>query len=323
MKIVVLDRGTLGGDLSLAPVEALGECKEFDNIENDKINSALRDAEVCVTNKKVLDASSLEGCAGLKLICLCATGYNNVDIDYCKKHDIKVRNVPGYCTESVCQHTFALLFALTESVGYYDSFVKSGAYTKSGMANHLGRSFNEISGKTWGIIGMGNIGRSVARAAQAFGARVIYASVSGVPRREAYECVPLELLLRESDIVSIHSPLNVKTKNLINAEALKKMKRTAFIVNVGRGGIIDSKALAEAVDGGLISGAAIDVYENEPPKEDDPFMKVSHPERFVFSPHIAWGSVEARTRCVNTVAENIASFMRGEEKNDVWKGAEA
>lgn len=323
MKIAVLDRKTLGEDISLAPIEALGECVVFDNIENDKINAALLDADVCVTNKKILNRSSLEGCKNLRLICLCSTGFNNVDIDYCKEHNIKVRNIPGYCTESVCQHTFALLLALVESVSYYDNFVKSGAYTKSGVANHLGRSFGEIRGKTWGIIGMGNIGRSVAKAAEAFGARVIYASVSGSPRKEEYECVSLDELLKESDIISIHSPLNEKTENLINREALKKMKKTAFLVNVGRGAVIDSKALADAVDQGIISGAAIDVYPTEPPKEDDPFMHLKHPERFVFSPHIAWGSVEARVRCVEMVAENISAFMHGEDKNDVWKGVEA
>ena len=220
MKIVVLDKMTLGDDISLEPITKNGECELYDNIENDDIAEALRDADVCVTNKKVLGEHNLKISENLKLICLTATGYNNVDVEYCKSRGIKVRNVPGYCTESVCQHTFALLLSLIESMSYYDDFVKTGAYTKSGVANHLGKPFYEISGKTWGIIGMGSIGREVGKVAAAFGARVVYAPVSGKSRKEAFDPVTIDELFKISDIVSIHSPLNDKTQNLVNKEKL-------------------------------------------------------------------------------------------------------
>lgn len=318
MKIVVLDKKTLGDDISLEPITKSGECELYDNIENEKIADVLCDADVCVTNKKLLGEHNLENCKNLKLICLTATGYNNVDVDYCKKRNIKVRNVPGYCTESVCQHTFALLLSLVESIGYYDKFVKDGSYTDSGVANHLAKPFFEIAGKKWGIIGMGSIGREVGKVARAFGAHVIYAPISGKSRKEAFDEVCLDELFEKSDIISIHSPLNEKTANLVNREKLSKMKKNAVIINVGRGGIVNSEDLVEAVDSGVIGGAAIDVYPQEPPCYDDAFMNIKHPERFVLTPHIAWASVEARQRCVDIVGENISSFIENRGCNDVW-----
>ncbi len=318
MKIVILDKMTLGDDISLEAITALGECVIYENIDNADIPAALHDADVCVTNKKLLGAHNLEECDRLKLICLTATGYNNVDIEYCKKRNIKVRNVPGYCTESVCQHTFALLLSLMEALGYYDIFVKDGSYTKSNLANHLAVPFREIAGKTWGIIGMGGIGRAVAKVATAFGAHVIYAPISGKSRKEDYDEVELDTLFKVSDIVSIHSPLNEKTENLINKEKLSLMKKSAVIINVGRGAIVNSRDLVEAVDTGVIKGAGIDVYPNEPPCADDPFMNIKHPERFVLTPHIAWASVEARERCVDLVGENIKAFIEQRGCNDVW-----
>lgn len=318
MKIVVLDSMTLGSGISLERITSLGDCTLYDNIEDASVAEALKDADVCVTNKKILGEHNLKDCPNLKLICLTATGYNNVDTEYCRKRDIKVRNVPGYCTESVCQHTFALLLSLMESITYYDNFVKSGSYTKSGLANHIGRHFTEIAGKRWGIIGMGGIGRAVARVASAFGAEVVYAPVSGSSRKEEYEAVSLEELFKTSDIVSIHSPLNEKTNNLVNKEKLSMMKKEAVIINVGRGAIVNSKDLVEAVDEGVISGAGIDVYPNEPPLTDDPFMNIKHPERFVLSPHIAWASTEARQRCVDIVGENILALIENRGSNDVW-----
>ena len=318
MKIVVLDKMTLGDDISLDPITKNGECELYDNLDSSLIGSVLSDADVCVTNKKVLGEHNLKDCKNLKLICLTATVYNNVDVEWCKKRGIKVRNVPGYCTESVCQHTFALLLSLIESITYYDNFVKTGVYTKSGVANHLGKPFYEINGKQWGIIGMGGIGREVAKVATAFGAKVIYAPVSGKSRKEIYDEVTLDELFKTSDIVSIHSPLNAKTENLVNKEKLSLMKKDAVIINVGRGAIVNSHDLVEAVDTGIIRGAGIDVYPTEPPQADDPFMNIKHPERFVLTPHIAWASVEARQRCVDIVGENINSFIENRGCNDVW-----
>lgn len=318
MKIVILDKMTLGEDIGISDIEALGECTVYDNIDDKLIAAALSDADICITNKKVLGKHNLKDCKSLKLICLFATGFNNVDIDFCASRGIKVRNIPGYCTKSVCQHTFALLLALMEQIIYYDDFVKSGKYSESGLANHLGRPFTEISGKRWGIIGMGDIGREVAKVARSFGAEVVFSRVTGAKRREEYDEVTMEELIKTSDIISIHSPLNDNTKNLIDMEKLKMMKKSAFLINTGRGGIVDSGALVHAVDNGYIKGAAVDVYPKEPIDKDDPFMKALNKERFVFSPHIAWGSVEARRRCVALTAENIKSFIKGESLNDVW-----
>lgn len=318
MKIVVLDATTLGDDITLEPITKLGDCEIYDNIDNKEIKNALKDADVCVTNKKILNAENLEGCANLKLICLTATGFNNVDLEYCKKRNIKVKNVPGYCTESVCQHTFALLLSLMESISYYDNFVKDGSYTKSGVANHLAMPFGEICGKTWGIIGMGGIGREVGKVATAFGAKVCYAPVSGKSRKEEYEEVALDELFKMSDIISIHSPLNEKTKNLVNMDKIKLMKKDAVIINVGRGAIVNSHDLVEAVDSEMIKGAGVDVYPTEPPAADDPFMNIKHPERFVLTPHIAWASLNARQRCVDITGDNIQAFIENRGCNDVW-----
>ena len=318
MKIVLLDAMTLGDDISLEPITLKGECIVYENIDDKDIAKALFDADVCVTNKKLLGEHNLKVCKNLKLICLTATGYNNVDVEYCKKRGIKVRNVPGYCKESVCQHTFALLLSLMESMSYYDNFVKDGSYTKSGLANHLAMPFDEISGKQWGIIGMGGIGREVGKVAQAFGAHVIYAPVSGKSRKEDYEEVTLDELFKRSDIISIHSPLNDKTENLVNMDKIKLMKKNAVIINVGRGAIVNSHDLTEAVDSGMIKGTGIDVYPTEPPAKDDPFMNIKHPERFVLTPHIAWASLTARQRCVDVVGENILALIENRGCNDVW-----
>lgn len=318
MKIVLLDTDTMGQDMEFSCIERLGECVKYKNTSPEEVSERIKDADVVIINKVLLSGEVLQNAQNLKLICLFAIGYNNVDINYCKEHNIRVRNVPGYCVESVCQHTFALLFMLIENMRYYDDFVKCGSYSRSGVANHLGRPFFEISGKKWGIIGMGAIGRAVADCAASFGAKVCYSSISGAPRKEKYEHVDLNTLFSECDIISIHAPLNEKTMHLIGEKELKMMKKTAFIVNVGRGAVIDEAALAEAIDSGVIAGAALDVYSTEPPKEDSPIMSVKDRERIVYTPHIAWSSLEARKRCISMTADNIEAFIRGEERNDVW-----
>lgn len=319
MKIVLLDSGTMGTDIDFAPIEKLGDTVIYEKTLPEERKERIKDADIVVINKVVLDKEVLQSASNLKLICLFAVGFNNVDIKYCREHNIKVRNVPGYCTQSVCQHTFALLFALIENITYYDSFVKDGNYTKSAMANHLGRRFFEISGKKWGIIGMGAIGRAVATCASAFGAQVCYSSISGALRQEAFENVPLEKLLAESDIISIHAPLNEKTLNLIGEKELNLMKKTAVIINVGRGAVIDEAALAKSVDSGKIAGCAIDVYKEEPPKENAPILLIKNKERVIYTPHIAWASAEARARCVLMTAENIEAFTDGKALHDVWQ----
>lgn len=319
MKIVLLDADTMGKDMEFSRIEKLGECVMYPNTSPKDIAERIKDAEVVVINKVNLSSEVLQSAPNLKLICVFAVGYNNVDINYCRQHNIRVRNVPGYCTQSVCQHTFALLFSLIESIRYYDDYVKCGKYSRSGLANHMGKPFFEISGKKWGIIGMGAIGRAVADCAAAFGAQVCYSSISGIIRAEKYENVPLTTLLSQCDIISVHAPLNEKTINLIGKKELAMMKKTAFIVNVGRGAIIDEAALAEAIDEGIISGAAIDVYSEEPPAEKSPVLSVKNKDRIIYTPHIAWSSVEARCRCISMTAENIEAFISNEARNDVWR----
>ncbi len=318
MKIVLLDTATMGSDMEFSCIERLGECVKYENTLSGEVSERIKDADVVVINKVQLGREVLKEARELKLICVFAIGYNNVDIEYCRENNIRVRNVPGYCVESVCQHTFALLFMLMENMRYYDDFVKDGSYSKSGVANHLGKPFFEIAGKKWGIIGMGAIGRAVADCASAFGAEVCYSSISGAVRKERYENVDLTTLLTECDIISVHAPLNEKTMHLIGEKELKMMKKTAYIVNVGRGAIIDEKALAEAIDGGIIGGAALDVFTTEPPEITSPIMNIKNKERIVYTPHTAWSSVEARKRCIFMTADNIDAFIKGESRNDVW-----
>ncbi len=317
MKIVLLDTLTMGSDMNFKCIEALGEVVSYGNTAPNDVAGHIKDADVVALNKVVLDEKALRNAKNLKLICVFAIGYNNIDLDYCKANNIKVRNVPGYCSGSVCQHTFALLFSLIENMRYYDEFVKSGAYSESGVANHLGKRFFEIEGKKWGIIGMGSIGRRVADCAAAFGAEVCYSSISGAIREENYPNVQLDTLLSESDIITVHAPLNEKTHHLIGEKELKMMKKTAVIVNVGRGSVIDEAALQEAIDDGIIAGAALDVYSEEPPKADSPIMNVKNKEKIVYTPHIAWGSVQARERCISMTADNIKAFIEGKPLNDV------
>lgn len=319
MKIVILDGGTMGSDMEFSCIEKLAPTVIYHNTTPSQLHQRIADADVLVTNKVLLTRENLCHANNLKLICVFAIGYNNIDIEYCRENNILVRNVPGYCIGSVCQHTFALLFSLIENIRYYDDFVKCGDYSKSGLANHLGRQFFEIEGKKWGIIGMGAIGRAVAECAGAFGAHVSYSSISGAVRREKYDSVPLDTLLSESDIITVHAPLNEKTKHIIGARELSLMKKTAVIVNVGRGAVIDEAALADAINDGIIAGAALDVYSEEPPRSDMPIMNIKDSERIIYTPHIAWASVQARERCIRMTGENIDAFIKGESLNDVWQ----
>lgn len=316
MKIVLLDAKTMGDDIDFSPILNIGETVIYNGTSPQEVADRIKDADVVCINKVVLNEDVLKKANNLKLICLFAIGFNNVDTAFCKTRGIKVRNVPGYCVESVCQHAFALLFSLTENIRYYDEFVRSGKYEESGTANHLGKPFDELCGKRFGILGMGAIGRRIASVASAFGARVNYASLSGVKREEEFEEISFDALVAESDIICLCAPLNEKTYKIIGEKELKKMKDTAVIINVGRGALTDEEALARAIDNGDIGGAAIDVYENEPPT-GSPLMNVKNNEKILYTPHIAWSSVQARRRCVEMVADNIKAFIRGESTNDV------
>jgi len=317
LKICVLDAKTLGEDAQLSVFDRFGTVEIYAETRPDEVVERIKDVDVVITNKVVLKEETLKDASKLKLICVAATGTNNIDLDYALKRKIAVTNVAGYSTMSVLQHTFAMLFYLMESLHYYDKYVKSGEYAKSSIFTHHERPFHELYDKTWGIIGLGAIGKAVANAAQAFGCKVVYYSTSGKNNNSQYERVELESLLKESDIVSIHAPLNNSTKGLIDYNRLRLMKRSAVILNLGRGGIIKEDDLARALDEGLISGAALDVLENEPVNSDNPLLGIKNSERLFITPHIAWASIEARKRLVDEIALNIEAFTQGKERNRV------
>ena len=305
MKIVFLDAATVG-DTSLAPIARLGELVCYDRSTPAEARERVGDCDVLIVNKVRVDSGLLDAAPALKLVCEAATGVNNIDVEACEKRGIPVRNVAGYSTDSVVQETFMHMLSLLGEAPYFDRQVKSGAYSRSGLFTDVSHPFIEITGKTLGIIGMGTIGQKVASVAAAFGMRVIYFSTSGTGHCKDYPCVDLDTLLAESDVVSIHAPLNARTQGLLKMAELRKMKPSAFLINMGRGGIVDEADLAAAVDEGVIAGAALDVFTVEPLPSDHPFLQVKHPERFRFTPHTAWASVEARERLVAIIADNIA-----------------
>ncbi|RMD46806.1 MAG: D-2-hydroxyacid dehydrogenase [Aquificota bacterium] len=316
-EIVFLDAATLGEDVDLSVFQELGNFKKYGITKPDQVIDRVKEADIVITNKVVIDKNVIDAAEKLRLICVAATGTNNVDIDYAKEKGIAVSNVAGYSTFSVVQHTFAMLFYLLENLRYYDDYVKSGEYSKSPIFTHIGRPFFEIKDKVWGIIGLGTIGREVAKVATAFGAHVVYFSTSGIKRQEDYPELDLENLLKTSDIVSIHAPLNKKTKNLITYEKIKLMKPHSILLNLGRGGIVNEEDLAKALDENLIAGAALDVLEKEPISPDNPLLNIKNKEKILITPHIAWTSIEARKRLVEEIAENIKAFLNGERRNRV------
>ena len=304
MKIVFLDAATMG-DVSFEPFMEFGEFVSYGTSTPEEARERVKDADVLMINKVVVNKELIDSAPSLKLICVAATGVNNIDVEYAASKGIPVRNVAGYSTDSVAQTTFMHILSLAGGAPYFDESVKSGGYSRSGMFTDPNWNWWELAGKTIGIIGMGNIGKKVARIADAFGMKVCYFSTSGTGHCKDYPCVSLEDLLRQSDIVSVHAPLNERTLNLLGASEFAMMKPTAFVVNMGRGAIIVEADLAEAVDNGVIAGAGIDVFVLEPIPEDHPYMKMKHPERMRLTPHIAWASVEARERLVGMMADNV------------------
>ena len=305
MKIAFLDAATMG-DVSFEPFRRLGELTVYQTSTPEEARERVRDVEVLLINKVLVDKQLIDSAPNLKLICIAATGVNNIDMDYAASKGIPVRNAVGYSTDSVAQTTFMHLLSLIGGGPYFDSSVKSGSYSRSGMFTDPDWNWWELAGKTIGIIGMGNIGRKVAHIAGSFGMKVCYFSTSGTGHCTEYPCLELHELLMTSDVVSIHAPLNERTKDLIGKDELAMMKPTAYLLNAGRGASVKEDELAEAVDNGIIAGAGIDVYVQEPLPENHPYLKMKHPERMRFSPHIAWASVEARERLIAIMAENIA-----------------
>lgn len=317
MKICMLDAKTLGSDMDLSVFDRFGHVSVYDTTRPEEVVERIKDANVIITNKVLLNESNLSHAPGAKLVCITATGTNNIDLGYAKSKNIAVTNVAGYSTDSVTQHTFAMLFYLLEKLRYYDEYVKSKAYVQSDIFTNLDEPFRELKGKVWGIIGLGAIGRSVATVAEAFGCSVVYYSTSGRNDNAVYRRMELEELLSISDVVSIHAPLNDRTVNLIDFDRLGRMKKDAILLNLGRGGIVNEKDLAQALDKCIIAGAALDVLQNEPIKGDNPLLSVSSSERLIITPHIAWASIDARKRLVSEVMLNIEAFLEGKDRNRV------
>lgn len=308
MKIVYLETPSIGDDIDLSCLAELGELVCLDLRSDDEVAEAVLDADVIIANKRRINEHTIGGATHLKLVCEAATGIDNIDIDYLDKRGIAWRNVAGYSTEAVAQHTFAMLFYLEESLAYYDNYVKSGEYQKCASFTHFDKRFHEISGKTWGIIGLGAIGKKVATIAEAFGCKVIYYSATNRPAQEGYTQVDFETLLAESDYISIHAPLNDKTRHLMDKSAFSRMKKSAILINVGRGPIVNQEDLYEALINDEIRAAGLDVLELEPMREDNPLAKLQSSEKLLITPHMAWGAVEARDRLTKIVAEQIAEF---------------
>lgn len=315
-KIVVLDGKTLG-NVDYEKLKEFGEVKYFDTTNKDEVIERIKDANIILTNKVVLNESNLKYAKNLELICETATGFNNIDVVYAKENRIAVTNVAGYSTNTVAQHTFATVLSLYDKISYYDRFVKSGNYSKSGLFTDLTKPFYELEGKTWGIIGLGAIGKRVAKIAEVFGVKVIYYSTSGKNYNSEYKRVSFEELLKESDIISIHAPLNESTNRLMNYNSIKQMKKSALLINMGRGPIVVEEDLAKAIDENIIAGAALDVFEIEPIKENNPLVNVKNKENLILTPHIAWASVEARERLFKEIIENIRAFYNGEIRGRV------
>lgn len=309
VKIVFLEREILGDDVDTSAFRELGDVIEYGTSTNEEAKERIKDAEIVVVNKVKINKDTLSMAKNLRLICEAATGIDNIDKAYTDEKGITVMNVKGYSTSAVAQHTFALLFYIYEKLRYYDDYVKSGEYQKSNQFSHFNRRFQELEGKTWGIIGLGEIGKKVAEIAEAFGCKAIYYSTSGKNKNHDYERAEFDTLLRNSDIISIHAPLTDATRELIDKEAFQKMKNTAVLLNLGRGAIINEKDLKEALETNRIAGAGLDVLSTEPMCADNPLASIQDSSRLVITPHMAWAATEARQRLTDEILNNMKRFL--------------
>jgi glycerate dehydrogenase len=309
MKIVFLEASTIGDDIDLSVFESFGEVVLYPSTPKDKAVERIGDAQIVLTNKVMMDKETMAACKNIKLICITATGMDNVDLEAAAQQGIVVKNAAGYSTSSVAQTTIMLVLSLIGKSAYHDAYVKSGQWSQSPIFTCLAKPFWEIKGKKWGIIGLGNIGKEVAKIASAFGAVVCYYSTSGANNDSTYKRVELSEMMSDCDIISIHAPFNDKTNGLIQKEQLDLMKKGAVLVNVGRGGIVDESDLADAIDNkGILAG--IDVVATEPIRKDNKLLHVRAKDNLMMTPHIAWASKEARTKLVEIVVENIKSFLK-------------
>ena len=318
MRIVILERSSVGADVSVEALNAFGEVIIYDNtVTIEEVQERVKDADIVIANKSPLREETLKNASRLKLICEFATGYDNCDLAYCSARGIKVANVRDYCTAMVAQHTFTLALALSQKLSHYDRYVKSGQYSAQARFSNFDLPFYELEGKTWGIVGMGNIGRRVAKIAQALGCRVVFYSITGKSSCREYPQVEKETLLSESDFLSLHCPLSELSRNFIDRDALSRMKRSAVLINVARGPVVNNADLWEALEAGEIAAAGLDVLEKEPMEPENPLSRFQDSSRLIITPHLAWASVEARKRCVEETCLNIGAFLRGEERNVV------
>jgi len=318
MKIVILERNSVGTDVSVDCINDFGEVTAYSNtVTVDEVRERVKDADIVIANKAPLCEETLKDAANVKLICEFATGYDNCDLAYCKARGIKVTNVVDYCTAMVAQHTFTLALALSQKLFHYDRYVKSGEYSAQDRFSNFDLPFYELEGKTWGIVGMGNIGRRVAKLAEAFGCHVIFHSITGKSTCKEYPQVDKDILLKDSDYLSLHCPLSDLSRNFIDAAALKQMKRTAVLINVARGPVVNNRDLYEALTAGEIAGAGLDVLEKEPLELANPLSRLQDSNKLIITPHLAWASVEARTRCVEGAYRNIQAFLEGRDRNVV------
>ncbi|MEE8827086.1 MAG: D-2-hydroxyacid dehydrogenase [Eubacteriales bacterium] len=309
MKIVFLDRKTLGEDIDLSGFSRFGDVVMYDFTTPEEMPERVRDADILILNKALVNEQTCGAAEHLKLVCVTATGTNNLNKDFLDRKHIAWRNVAGYSTESVVQHTFAMLLYLLEHLPYYDRYVKSGAYINDSTFTHFERHFHELHGMTWGIIGLGAIGSRVGEVARCFGCQVQYYSTSGRHHSDSFREVDFDTLLATSDIISVHAPLNEHTKGLMDREAFRKMKPSSIFINVGRGPIIVEADLRDALNAGDIAAAGLDVLDTEPMAADNPLREVSDPEKLLITPHIAWATVEARRRLMHIIEGQVEDFL--------------
>lgn len=314
MRISILDAATLGEDLSLELFSQFGEVRAYPFTASEEVAAHVADADVVITNKMKLGEANLSGAKQLKLICVTATGFDNIDLSYCRAHGIAVCNVVGYSTQCVAQVTVSMALSLMTHLSEYTDYVRSGLYTSGGCANRLVPVYHEIAGKTWGIVGFGNIGGQVGAVAKALGCRVLVNKRTPI---EGWECVDFDTICRESDILSIHTPLNDTTRNLLDRTHVEMLKKDAIVINVARGAVTDEAALAEAIEDGRIGGLGVDVYSVEPFPASHPFHRILDLPNVCLTPHMAWGGYETRVRLLEEIVENILSYLAGERRNRV------
>ncbi len=314
MNIAILDAATLNGDVDLTIFEEFGTVRRYPLTTTEQLAAHSAGCEVLILNKVKVNPLTLPDTGTVRLICVTATGVDNIDVDYCRSRGIGVCNVCGYSTDSVAQVTVAMALSLVHHLPSYKRYVDSGEYTASGMPNHLEPTFHELRGKTWGILGYGNIGSRVAAVAEAFGCRVLVCKRTPLPDREVTD---VDTLCRESDILSVHVPLTDDTRNIISRERLSLMKPSAILVNVARGAVTDEAALADAIEHGTLGGLGVDVFSSEPLPSGHPFHRILGRDNVCFTPHMAWGAYESRVRCLEEIRENIRAYLRGERRSRV------